>query len=228
MSPPLPLESLAKGARLLQLASQALPTGAFAYSGGLETAHARSIIADEDSGRDFLASLLLASPTHLELPIFLRMYDAFTAGAPDLAAWWSRYLLASRESLELQEQDRQMARALERVLLAIAPEACDPGHPPTTFPEALARAARHYELPREDAALLSAYTWIEQHTTALSRLLPLGPLASQRVVDKLLRLVPTAIAQAMALTDEEIGFACPKLALFSAWHETEYCRVFRS
>lgn len=228
MSPPVPLSALATGARLLQLASQALPTGAFAYSGGLETAHARGAIDGEESGRDFLASLLLASPTHLELPLYLRMYDAFAEGNAERASWWSQYLLASRESRELQEQDRQMARALERVLLAIAPGAVDPTHPLITFAQALALAARYYGLPREDAALLCLYTWIEQHTTALSRLVLLGPIASQRVVDALLRLVPAAIARGMAVPDEEIGFGCPKLALFSAWHETEYTRIFRS
>lgn len=228
MSPPVPLSALGVQARLLQLASQSLPTGAFAYSSGLEAAHARGIVTTEADGLRFLEGLLMATPTHLELPLLLRMYDALGAGRPDEAVRYSDQLLASRESREFQEQDGQMGRALGRVLGTIAPGACDPDHPPRTFLEALARAAQYYGLGREETALLGLYTWVEQHTTALARLLPLGPLASQRVVDALLELVPTAIARALAVQDDDIGFGCPGLALLSAWHETQYTRVFRS
>lgn len=228
MSPPVALSALAVQARLLQLASQALPTGAFAYSSGLEAAHAYGLVTSEIDGLRFLEGLLLASPTHLELPLLLRMYDALGAGRPSEAARFSQILLASRESREFQEQDGQMGRALDRVLWAIAPTACDEARPSRTFLEALARAALHYGLGREETALLGLYTWIEQHTTALARLVLLGPLASQRVVDALLGLVPSAIARALAVPDDDIGFGCPTLALLSAWHETQYTRIFRS
>jgi urease accessory protein len=228
VSPPVTLSALGVQARLLQLASQSLPTGAFAYSNGLEAAHARGIVTDEANGRGFLEGLLLATPTHLELPLLVRMHDALVAADPNQATRYSDMLLASRESREFQEQDGQMGRALGRVLASIAPGACDPAGPPRTFLEALARAAHYYGLAREETALLGLYTWVEQHATALARLIPLGPLASQRVVDALLKQVPTAIARALAVQDDDIGFGCPGLALLSAWHETQYTRVFRS
>lgn len=228
MSPPVQLSALSSQARLLQLASQALPTGSFAYSSGLEAACERGLVTSERDGLDFLQGLLMATPVHLELPLLLRMYDALSAKRPERAAQYSQRLLASRESREFQEQDGQMARALDRVLSAIAPAATHPDLPPRTFLEALARAACHYGLSREETALLGLYTWIEQHTTALARLLPLGPIASQRVVDALLTLVPTAVARALAIQNDDIGFGCPTLSLLSAWHETQYTRVFRS
>jgi len=228
MSPPVALSALGVQARLLQLASQALPTGAFAYSNGLEAAHARGLVTSEADGIEFLQGLMLGAPVHLELPLLLRMYDALLVGRPDEAARHSRVLLASRESREFQEQDGQMGRALDRVLTAIAPAASSSDHPPRTFLEALARAAHHYGLGREETALLGLYTWVEQHTTALARLLPLGPLASQRVVDALLELVPSAIGRALLVQDDDIGFGCPTLALLSASHETQYSRLFRS
>lgn len=228
MSPPVTLSALSAQARLLQLASQALPTGAFAYSSGLEAAHERGLVTSEEEGLEFLRGLMMATPVHLELPLLLRMYDALAAHHPDQAAEYSQRLLASRESREFQEQDGQMARALDRVLSAIAPAATCANLPPRTFLEALARAACHYGLCREETALLGLYTWVEQHTTALARLLPLGPIASQRVVDALLAQVPGAISRALAVQDEDIGFGCPTLSLLSAWHETQYTRVFRS
>src|SRR5690606_22717237 len=137
----------------------------FAYSSGLEAACERGLVTSERDGLDFLQGLLMATPVHLELPLLLRMYDALSAKRPERAAQYSQRLLASRESREFQEQDGQMARALDRVLAAIAPAATHPDLPPRTFLEALARAACHYGLSREETALLGLYTWIEQHTT---------------------------------------------------------------
>jgi urease accessory protein len=40
--------------------------------------------------------------------------------------------------------------------------------------------------------------------------------------------VEQALKIANALTDDEIGASLPHLAMASAWHETQYTRLFRS
>jgi urease accessory protein len=40
--------------------------------------------------------------------------------------------------------------------------------------------------------------------------------------------IPTAVANAAALRDDEIGASLPGLAIASALHETQYTRLFRS
>lgn len=215
------------GLRLLQLASQALPTGAFAYSNGLESLHQMGHLKDDAQCTDYLNSLMDAAVVHLELPLFLRMRQALLTQDFEKAAQHSAYLLASRETMELQEQERQMGRALCRVLRELHPSRCG-AWDPQTFSESLAFASVLYELSDDDAALLLLYTWLEQQVSALCRLIPLGPLAGQRVIDAALTHAPRAISRGIALLDDEIGAASPHLALASALHETQYTRIFRS
>lgn len=224
----LPHATLAQTARLLQLASQSLPTGAFAYSAGLEAIVELGWVEGSEDWREFLTTLLETSVGMLELPLFVRMYDAWGGNDSLAAAALSARLRASRESRELAEQDGQMGRAVGRVLRELWPARVPAGRAFRTYSEALALAAVCYEIPREDAAVLLAYTWVEQHVTALSRLLPLGPLASQRLLDGVLSELESTVVLGLSLRDEEIGASCPRLGIASAFHETQYCRVFRS
>jgi urease accessory protein len=169
-----------------------------------------------------------ASLAYLDLPSFLFMRRAFLTGDMSHASRLSARLLANRESSELQAQDRQMARALRRVLLRLAPQSFSTDWMPSTYAEALAHATVAYELAQEAAQMVFCYGWVEQHTSALCRLIPLGPLAGQTLLDSCLRRLPTVMAKAATVTEEEIGASCPGMALASALHETQYTRLFRS
>ncbi len=219
---------VAARARMLQLVSQALPTGAFAYSGGLESVQELGILRSEEDCHGYFVPWMKVSLGYLELPYFVRVLRALQLGDEKEARLQSACLFANREGAELQKQDRQMARSLHRVLAAICPESCPSDHVSLTYSEALARAAHHYQLTEDDALLCCAFGWVEQHVTALSRLIPLGPLAGQKLMDACLKHLPELIERGRALPDREIGASCPGLARASAFHETQYTRIFRS
>ena len=224
----LPPSRFVASARLLQLASQSLPTGGFAYSGGMEAVLELGWATDAESCTRFLLGLARATLGGLEVPLVVRMYDAWAAADAAQARLWSQHLLASRESRELREQDGQMGRALRRVLVEICEFSGGEAWAPLTYAEALARAAHLFGLGREDVALVAAYSWLEQHVLATCRLLPLGPVASQKMMTKLLSEVDHLIEQGLATRDEEMGASCPRLGIASAHHETQYTRIFRS
>lgn len=213
--------------RLLQLSSSGLPTGAFAYSQGLESMLDRGLITDEAAGSACLDSLLHHGVARLDLPILLRSYAAWQQGAPDQARYWSARLLAARESGELQAQDRQLARALARILCQLVSPDLE-GWVPITYVETYARACVLFRIPLQAASAAHAYVWCEQHVSALARLLPLGPAAAQRVLNGLIEGIPEALDSAAAVTDDAVGASTPMLALASAWHETQHSRLFRS
>jgi urease accessory protein len=213
--------------RLLQLSSQALPTGAFAYSCGLETAHDLGYLSTLEQCTEFLSSLMYSALAQLELPIFKRMRAAVQAEDAAQLTWLSAYLLANRESMELREQDGQMARALRRVLSALHPHATLPKDP-QTFSEMLAHASCLFEITDDDADLLVVYTWLEQQVSALCRLIPLGPTAGQTLLNGVLVHAPRVLAQSAHVLDDDIGASSPSLAIFSSLHETQYTRIFRS
>ena len=63
---------------------------------------------------------------------------------------------------------------------------------------------------------------------AATKLVPLGQTQGQNLLFELTEQVEQAIELANQLDDENIGASLPRLAMASAWHETQYTRLFRS
>ena len=216
--------------RLLQLASPALPIGAFAYSQGLEAAVEQRFIHDEATATDFLGGVLADGVARLELPYLLRLYRAFSAGDAVLAERWSAELFASRETAERRLEDQHLGRSLARLLV-------DQGVPEAeawcrsdvvTHAALFALAGARFGVPEDALVTGFAFSWLESQVSALTRLGQLGQLAAQRVLSAVAALIPNAVALAEGLPDAELGATLPGLALASAWHETQYSRLFRS
>ena len=102
--------------RLLQIVSPALPTGAFAYSQGLEQAVAERWVTDETEARMWLLGLLRWSFATLDMPVLARLMAAWRDDDALGIARWSRWLLACRPTRELRAEDRQLGGALARML----------------------------------------------------------------------------------------------------------------
>ena len=62
--------------RLMQLCSPMLPTGAFAYSQGLEFAVSKGWVKDEKTTSMWVQGLLANSLTYLDVPLLFRLHKA--------------------------------------------------------------------------------------------------------------------------------------------------------
>jgi urease accessory protein len=216
--------------RLLQLASPALPIGTFAYSQGLEAAVELKLTVDEASARTFLIGLLSDGLVQLELPIVARLHRSLAEGDAAQAERWSELLLASRETRERRQEEQHLGRALARLLAdqGVEGAAAWHGRPNVTHALLFALGGVAFGVPRDALLLGYAFAWAESQVGALSRLVPLGQLAAQRVLASLGELIPDACARAEEIPDAEIGATLPALALASALHETQYSRLFKS
>ncbi len=216
--------------RVLQLASPALPIGAFAYSQGLEAAVELGFIHDEASALEFLAGVLAHGLARLELPLLARLQAAFARGDDAAAERWSWFLLASRETSERRAEEQQLGRALARLLADQGVLEAGPWFRRTSVTHLgmFALAGASFSLPAAALTPAFAFAWAENQTAALARLMPLGQLAAQRTLSALGALVPAACASAEALPDADLGATLPGLALASALHETQYTRLFKS
>lgn len=216
--------------RMLQLSSSLLPIGAFAYSQGLETAVDRGWVASESDLFGWLHGVGEHSLARLDLPVLLRCRSAWALADVDGVLQHSAELLSYRESRELREQERHLGAALARVLdtLGVAAAAGLVRHEDTSYVAAFALGSTHFALGDAQASYGYAFAWAEQLVSAAARLVPLGHLASQRVLSQVLDRIPDWIAQATHCRDDEIGTLTPGLCMASAWHESQYTRLFRS
>jgi urease accessory protein len=226
---PLQLSELAF-LRLLQLASPALPIGAFAYSQGLEQAVELGWVHDEASAADWITGVASEVLPRLDVPVLAELYRAWLCGDSSRVRSLSQFLHACRESAELGAEDRQLGAALARVLDGIGVTQAAPwvADQDATYVTLLSLAAIHFELPLEGAALGFLFSWVENQVAAATRLVRIGHVAAQRVLSRVLVALPAAVGRGLDLPWDSAGFLAPGLATASALHESMYSRLFRS
>jgi len=204
--------------RLLQLASPALPVGAYSYSGGLEAAVEAGIVTDAASAQAWIADVLELSVARMEAPILLRMMQGIGE--------WNDVFLASRETAELRAETLQMGFSLNKLLPELGLERLDLEE--VSFPAAFAHAAAGWGIAPEAALTAYLWSWAENQVMAAIKAVPLGQTDGQRMLLILGAKIRQVVRQASAVKDEELENLAPGLALLSSRHETQYSRLFRS
>lgn len=217
--------------RLLQLASPALPVGAYSYSEGLEYAVHAGWVQDARGLKQWLHDGLREGSARLEAAVLVRVYDATCCGDCAWAERWDDWLTAARESEELRAQSHDMGRALLRLLADL-----DPGVPqarawlarPCNFASAFAIAAASWRIPRAAAVTAYLQCWASNLVSAGVKLIPLGQTAGQQLLWDLQEPLLAAAECAAGVADDDLGVASWGLALASMAHESQYSRLFRS
>jgi len=216
--------------RLLQIASPALPIGAFAYSHGLEAAVANGWVDGSASAASWIEGILSHSLAGCDVPVLARVYRAMERRDAGEAKAWNDWLFAARSTLELRSEDRQVGAALARLLVSLgvreAAPFCD--DPLTTYASVFATAAVAWRIPLEAASLAFLLSWAEAQVSAAVRLVPLGQTEGQRILSDLQPAIERAVRGGLARADDEIGAGLAGHAIASALHETQYTRLFRS
>jgi len=221
-------------ARLLQLASPALPVGAYTYSQGLEWAVESGIICDETTAGGWIADLMQHAIGHYEAPLVAALMTAWSAGETGEIARLNGEFLASRESAELRAETAQMGFSLHRLVRDLR----DPGlaHVENTlteldeiaFPTGWAGLAAYWQIEPQAALTAYLWSWAENQVMAALKAVPLGQAAGQRRLAELGTLIPAVALAALTLPETAWSNFTPAFAIVCARHETQYSRLFRS
>lgn len=220
-------------ARLLQLASPALPVGAFSYSQGLEWAIEEGTVHDEASTLAWIGDLLEHNLGRFEAPLLARLIAAWQDGEADAVRQLNDLHLASRESAELRAETLQMGYSLVRLLRELGDFPADKlaaldALGETGFPAAWSVAAATWDIPAEEALTAYLWAWAENQVMAALKAVPLGQSAGQRILLGLGARLPAIAQRAPTLDPEAWSNLAPGFAIASCRHETQYSRLFRS
>ncbi len=212
--------------RLMQLASPALPVGAFSYSQGLEWAVEAGTVVDEASALAWIGDQMEWNLSRYEVPLLVRLMAAHAAGATDTVVELDALYLASRESAELRAETLQMGHSLRKLAVDLALPVTVPPQP--TFPGVWSALAAHWAIAPDEAAAAWLWSWAENQTMAGLKTVPLGQAAGQRILLEIGRRIPPLVERALALDDDQLSNFAPGFAIACARHETQYSRLFRS
>ncbi len=216
--------------RLCQLVSPALPIGAYHFSQGLEYAvHAEWIHDEQDTG-DWILGIAHNAVGTLDLPVLIRLHAAWMNDDSVSVERWSRFLIASRETVELRAEERHMGKALAKVLVELQVEGAQKwiARDYTSYIAMFALAAVQWSIDRSSAAHAYLWAWAENQVLAALKLLPIGQSAGQRILNRIVPTIPNIVQQALNADDDDIGIATPLHGMASIRHETQYSRLFRS
>lgn len=224
---------LAELTALLHLASPALPIGAFSYSQGLEAGVEAQWIVDADTARTWIEDGLLHVLARAELPFIAHQMDRWRRHDAAALAEADKQFLVSREAAELRRETEQMGWSLKQLALSLewgdeARRATLLALTPLSQPTAFAFAAMSHDIAVDAALAAYAFAWAENQVAAAIKAVPLGQLAGQRILVAARAVIDQAVTRARDTPPERIHTFSPMLGVFSARHETQYSRLFRS
>jgi urease accessory protein len=221
---------------LLQLCDTSLPTGAYAFSNGLETYTQQGLIPDVAALQEWLETILhhAVHGGHL-LPVAL----AYRATA---AADWTKlerldqHLTAMKHAREPREASVKTGQGLLRLAVQVWPG------PAVERLEALCQqhwVAGHqslvwgvigYQLGCQEQIIVEAagYQWLSSMVSAALRLLPIGQLAGQRLLATLVPHLPAIADDIRQQGWDDLSSTSPEFDIRAMQHEALYSRLFRS
>lgn len=210
---------------LLYLASPTLPIGSFAYSQGLEKAIENEVVSDRESLLKWCRDFMSIGLAHLDLPLLRQINQAITEVNQRQLDSINQVVFASRETAELYMEEVNLGQSLKRLIMTqeLKVEGMDVPQKPS-FLVGYAWAANALDLSQEELETAFLWSWLENQTAVACKAIPLGQTDAQAI---LLALRPV-ISHVVGSTRSEIAGSLPGQVLFSAQHETQYSRLFRS
>lgn len=216
---------------ILQLASPALPVGAYGYSEGLEMLVENGTITNADNLKFWLKSELIYGSIRLDAGVIVRAFHAVKTDDIEALKRWNLWLSASRDGEELRAASWQMGRSLMQLLSKLEPGILPLVHAvsyPSNYAIAFAIACAHWDINIQACLLAYLHSWANNLITAGIKLIPLGQTAGQELLLGLQPLLTTTVEEILIMDDDDLGCCNWGLSLASMQHETQYTRLFRS
>jgi urease accessory protein len=205
--------------QLVQWLSPAFPTGAYAYSHGLEWMMASGDVRDGAAVQTWIADVLRHGSGRSDAILLARGLDpdADLDALDDLA----RAMAPSGERLrEMLEQGAAFAATTSAVLGRTLPA--------RALPLAVAQAAQGLDLPAEAVMALYLHAFAANLISAAVRFIPLGQSEGQKILAALHPLIFELAKDVAGTTLDTISTSVFRADMASMLHETQAVRIFRT
>lgn len=219
--------------RLLQLASPALPVGAYSYSQGLEWAIECGDVKDGQGAQRWIEDHLSLVIARFEAPVYAACFAAWQQSDEVEVKRLNAEFIASRESSEPRAETLQVGFSYsawccnvatltetQQMTLASLDRVCSP--------VVASLAALASGLDVHDALTGYVFGFTENQVMVLAKALPMGQIAAQKLLFALGNAVTQTVDSALALNESDWSSGSPWLAIAQMKHETQYSRLFRS
>lgn len=204
---------------LVQWLSPAFPTGAFAYSHGLESVIANGVVTDAADFEKWMRNILHYGAGWQDAVLLSHAlapdadHDALDALARALAP-----------SAERLQESAEQGAALARMVSDLTGRTL----PPRMLPVAIGEAVAPLGLPPGQVAQLYLQNFAGNLTTIATRHVPLGQTEGQAVLTRLLPEIELLGTWAALAALDDLGSCALAADLAAFQHETQDVRIFRT
>lgn len=204
---------------LVQWLSPSFPTGAFAYSHGLEQVIADGVVKDAETLRDWISDILCFGTGWQDAVLLaMALRDGTDLDMLDAQA------LALQTSYERHQESAEQGAAFARTVSAVTGRAL----PARLLPLAVAEAAAPLDLPPRDVIALYLQSFASNLVLIGVKHIPLGQSAGQQVLSALLPTITDLASTAETATPTDFGNSCLSADLAAMTHETKETRIYRT
>jgi urease accessory protein len=209
--------------RLLAWLSPAFPTGAYAYSHGLEYAAEQGDIADGDTLRAWLVDVLAQGSGRNDAILLRHAHRA--SGDSNTLGEIAELAAALAPSRERRAETLDQGSAF----LVSAAAWHTPDLPPrVAYPVAVGAMAGRHGIAEDATTAAYVQAFATNLISAAVRLVPLGQSTGLRVLAALEPVILEVAEASRTATLDDLGGCAFRSDLAAMLHETQYTRLFRS
>jgi urease accessory protein len=209
--------------RLLAWLSPAFPTGAYAYSHGLEWAVECGDITDGDTLQAWLSDVLALGSGRNDAILLRHAHRA--TGDSNVLGEIVELAAAIAPSRERRAETLDQGAAFLAAAAAWHPRDIPPR---AAYPVAVGALAGRHGIAEDATAAAYLQTFATNLISAAVRLVPLGQSAGLRVLAALEPVILQVAEASSAATLDDLGGCAFRSDLAAMRHETQYTRLFRS
>ena len=218
------------------LISPNLPVGSFCYSEGMESFLKIKKIEDSKYVKDLIINELNFGQIRLDAKMLIEFFDVFIEiknnknTKPNIQRLLSldKWLLSSKDSLEIREQQTQMSKSLFELTKEFGYEYLYEKNIKTTWALAWSWACYCFEISKIEMIENYLYAWSANQLSAALRLIPMGSTKAQLIQRDLLSIISKVSEEIIDKKIDDIYFGNIGLAMAQQNHYDLYTKLFRN
>jgi len=218
------------------LISPNLPVGGFCYSEGLESYLNTKDLKDSNSIKDLIISELETGQIRLDARLLLDFFDIFNElnqgknlkiNQQNLLSL-DKWILSSKDSIEMREQQTQMAKSLFDLNKEFGFEYIYKKNKKNSWPLAWSWTCYCFEITKLEMVENFFYAWSANQLSAALRIIPIGSTKAQLIQRDLLTIISKVSKEIMDKEINDIYFGNVGLAMAQQNHNDLYTKLFRN
>ena len=218
------------------LISPNLPVGGFCYSEGMESYLQNKNFKDSNSVKELIINELEIGQIRLDAKLLLDFFDIFNEindgknlkiNLKKLLSL-DKWILSSKDSVEIREQQTQMAKSLFDLTKEFGFEYQYENNKKSSWPLAWSWACYCFGIEKLEMVENFFFAWSANQLSAALRIIPIGSTKAQLIQRDLLAIISKVSKEIMDKKIDDIYFGNVGLAMAQQNHNDLYTKLFRN